>query len=131
MTENRPSRFDSLTGLRGLAAISVVVYHSLPAWPHYELTMQLAKYGYLAVSFFFCLSGFVMQIGWDKPGAGWFPFIVKRLARIYPVAMLCLLISFLSYRYWGSPLAGYVGGKHSLSLSVVMDAILAVQHPRD
>jgi peptidoglycan/LPS O-acetylase OafA/YrhL len=91
-TESGPAQLPSLTPLRGIAALIVVLYHagigfvgiSLPrldAWTHR---------GYLAVDLFFVLSGFVlshvyarrMTAGglWREIGA----FAWARFARLYP-----------------------------------------------
>ena len=82
----------ALTGIRGIAAWLVVLYHArtlmvgtAPAW----LIEMLAK-GYLAVDLFFMLSGFVMwynygpqfgRVGLAASG----PFLWRRLARIWPL----------------------------------------------
>lgn len=50
-----PIRFDALDGLRGVAALCVVIYHR-KLW----LGLPLFGEGYLAVDFFFMLSGFVI-----------------------------------------------------------------------
>jgi peptidoglycan/LPS O-acetylase OafA/YrhL len=93
MTELR-----SLTIARGAAAWLVVLYHirgsiaGLPA----PVTAVLAK-GYLAVDFFFLLSGFVIWLSWHarfrNAGFAAIPrFLQKRIARIWPlhVAMLAV-----------------------------------------
>jgi peptidoglycan/LPS O-acetylase OafA/YrhL len=86
-----------LTGMRGLAAWFVVLYHaraSLTAILPGEIIAVLAK-GYLAVDLFFMLSGFVMWLsycerfregGWSETGT----FLWKRLARIWPLHALIL-----------------------------------------
>ena len=54
---NRPvdsSRLYTLDGIRGLAAICVALYH----WDHAGI--RLVPSGYLAVDFFFALSGLVI-----------------------------------------------------------------------
>ncbi|ARR54840.1 acyltransferase [Rhizorhabdus wittichii DC-6] len=87
-----------LTSARGIAAWYVVLYHiresavgSLPP----ALIDFLAK-GYLAVDFFFVLSGFVIWLNYGRllgdHGARAVPhFLWRRLARIYPLHLLILL----------------------------------------
>ena len=116
----RRGRLDSLTGLRGVAAMFVVLYHCLPAWHHSMWLQGLAHYGYLGVSFFFCLSGFVMQFGWDARPTSGLEFLKKRVAKIYPMAMVGVVISVLSAYFFHDPLAGYIGGRHSISLSLLL-----------
>lgn len=101
MRETRP-QLDGLTALRGLAAWFVVLYHiraSTPWLP--ESIMHIAHKGYLAVDFFFILSGFVIWLsahsdfaarGWGAAPAFW----RRRMARIYPLygVMLALTIAF-------------------------------------
>lgn len=86
----------ALTGLRGIAAWFVVAYHirlsveGLPA----SIVTVFAK-GYLAVDFFFLLSGFVIWLSWGErlrdgglravPG-----FLWRRLARIWPLHAVVL-----------------------------------------
>jgi peptidoglycan/LPS O-acetylase OafA/YrhL len=85
----------ALTSVRGIAAWLVVLYHirtgiaGLP--PAAEAV--LAK-GYLAVDFFFLLSGFVIWLTWHarlrEPAA--IPrFLQKRVARIWPLHAVMLL----------------------------------------
>lgn len=87
-----------LTSARGIAAWYVVFYHiregavgSLPP----ALIDFLAK-GYLAVDFFFVLSGFVIWLNYGRllgeHGPRAVPhFLWRRLARIYPLHLLILL----------------------------------------
>ncbi|MEG3083492.1 acyltransferase [Sphingomonas sp. PB2P12] len=86
----------ALTGARGLAAWFVVLYHirlSIAGLPQAALDI-LAK-GYLAVDFFFLLSGFVIWLTWHErlraQGiAGIGPFLRKRIARIWPLHIVVL-----------------------------------------
>ncbi len=91
MTELR-----ALTGARGIAAWLVVLYHirgsiaGLPA----SIEAGLAK-GYLAVDFFFLLSGFVIWLSWaprfrDGGSTQIGPFLRKRVARIWPLHAVML-----------------------------------------
>jgi peptidoglycan/LPS O-acetylase OafA/YrhL len=94
MTANHELR--ALTSVRGIAAWMVVLYHirlsiaGLPAgWVHF-----FAK-GYLAVDFFFLLSGFVIWLSWGPRlrDSGWREvphFLQKRIARIWPLHLVVL-----------------------------------------
>jgi peptidoglycan/LPS O-acetylase OafA/YrhL len=81
-----------LTSLRGLAAWMVVLYHiRVAAAPTLgPEVVAIAAKGYLAVDFFFMLSGFVLWLNYaGRLRAGrlrdWPDFIVRRLARIWPL----------------------------------------------
>ena len=51
--------YEILDGLRGIAAVAVVIFHFMEiAVPDYE--HSFIAHAYLAVDFFFCLSGFVI-----------------------------------------------------------------------
>ena len=86
-----------LTGARGLAAWAVVFYHlrrSVEGVPA-PVAAVLGK-GYLAVDFFFLLSGFVIWLAWhERVAAETTRFWQKRVARIFPLhlAMLGLAIA--------------------------------------
>lgn len=86
----------ALTGLRGIAAWFVVAYHirlavaGLPT----PIVAIFAK-GYLAVDFFFLLSGFVIWLTWSERlrdgGAAAIPgFLWRRVARIWPLHAVML-----------------------------------------
>ncbi|ATY32173.1 acyltransferase family protein [Sphingomonas psychrotolerans] len=86
----------ALTSARGIAAWLVVLFHirlSLPALPD-TAEAVLAK-GYLAVDFFFLLSGFVIWMSWSERlrggGAAAIPaFLKRRIARIWPLHLFVL-----------------------------------------
>jgi peptidoglycan/LPS O-acetylase OafA/YrhL len=92
-------RFDRLTTLRAFAAWWVVIYHfreplhsALPSG-----LFGLISHGFLAVDFFFILSGFIISANYLKPLAsadrkGVLLFIYRRLARIYPLHIVLLLM---------------------------------------
>ena len=94
-----------LTSARGIAAWFVVLYHvRLAAAPTLGPDLVgLFAYGYLAVDFFFMLSGFVIWLNYvDRlraQGIAGIPvFLRRRLARIYPLhfAMLCCAMLFVA-----------------------------------
>jgi peptidoglycan/LPS O-acetylase OafA/YrhL len=79
-----------LTSVRGLFAWGVVLYHfrlSCRGWLPEGAIHALSK-GYLAVDFFFLLSGFVIWLNYGErlcAGGGTADFLVRRLARIWPL----------------------------------------------
>ena len=84
-----------LTGARGIAAWFVVLYHlrfSLGVSP--SMMDVLAK-GYLAVDFFFVLSGFVIWLSYvdrirTRRWAAVPDFLMRRIARIWPLHLVML-----------------------------------------
>ncbi len=54
-------RYEILDGLRGVAAVIVVMFHLLETYSK-GVPYQLLNHGYLAVDFFFALSGFVIVL---------------------------------------------------------------------
>ena len=96
MTANT-RHLDALTGIRGLAAWLVVLYHlrlSLTALLPHSVIAVFAK-GYLAVDLFFMLSGFVIWYNYADRlrGGGWAEtrlFLWRRFARVWPLHALIL-----------------------------------------
>ena len=86
----------ALTSVRGIAAWLVVLFHireSIAGLPD-AAEAVLAK-GYLAVDFFFLLSGFVIWMRWSErlrsSGANRIPeFLQRRIARIWPLHLFML-----------------------------------------
>ena len=91
-----PSRLPSLTGLRFLAAAAVTAYHAAPILADRSALPKVASLGYVGVSFFFVLSGFVLT--WSG-AAGLKPreFYRRRLARIAPVSRE-MILNFIAER---------------------------------
>jgi peptidoglycan/LPS O-acetylase OafA/YrhL len=92
----------ALTGIRGLAAWFVVLYHIrvgaysyLPA----EASFVLSK-GYLAVDLFFMLSGFVLWLNYSerlrRDGFGAVPkYLARRVARVWPLHLFILALTVI------------------------------------
>lgn len=96
------TRIESLTSLRFFAAIYVVLFHIYlhDSAPESKSTgAQFLSHGYLAVSFFFILSGFVLTWNYaDRWTTKSYPgFLLARFARIYPVYLLALVIQIPFY----------------------------------
>lgn len=105
------SRFASLDGLRGVAALIVVVHHAMlvspafadayyagqvgPSWIRNALSyspLHLFWAGAEAVVVFFVLSGFVLAMALRSPRFDWFAYFPSRIVRLYvPVAGAVLL----------------------------------------
>jgi peptidoglycan/LPS O-acetylase OafA/YrhL len=93
----------SLTSLRGVAALWVVVYHySVQCFPALDVDVtHVFHKGYLAVDMFFMLSGFVLTHVYHRQflndvGGNYRGFVVARFARIYPLHLLILLLFVLT-----------------------------------
>lgn len=98
------ARLPELDGLRGLAALSVFLSHTVHLIPGQEyLSVQrtplhLLWLGFPAVTIFFVLSGFVLALPYVgvqrrplRPAA----FLLKRLCRLYPAYWAALLFALL------------------------------------
>jgi peptidoglycan/LPS O-acetylase OafA/YrhL len=100
-TSNASSRhLQSLTPLRGIASLWVVLYHySVTYFPnlHAEGYSHILDKGYLAVDMFFLLSGFVMTHVYyraftENVSGHYRNFLVARVARLYPLHLLVLVL---------------------------------------
>ncbi len=91
--------FPALDGLRGLAAVLVVVFHvtgAVARFPQWTWGEGLARFGNLGVALFFVLSGFLLSrpffaahlAGERRPELG--RYAVRRLARIVPAYWVAL-----------------------------------------
>lgn len=102
-TGKRSSRFESLDGLRGVAAFIVVLHHCtatyfgmpFPSWIRYS-PLRLVTDGRAAVLVFFVLSGFVLFYSLQsRRGSEYWSYITKRFLRIYPPFAVAILASAL------------------------------------
>jgi peptidoglycan/LPS O-acetylase OafA/YrhL len=84
-------RYEALDGLRGVAALGVLLYH-LGGWTYRPWLMA---HGYLAVDFFFCLSGFVLAHAYGAREIGWLGFMRARLIRVWPLIALSMVAGAL------------------------------------
>jgi peptidoglycan/LPS O-acetylase OafA/YrhL len=125
----------ALTGLRFFLATWVIIFHAIPTSTSLEIAWLpgvpasidcLVSTGYVAVTIFFALSGFVLAYNYDL-GKIWNMserkrFGVARFARIYPAyfVALALLAPLAAYRLWsGIPLGEYSISAGFLNLLLV------------
>ena len=95
--QNKP-HFENLDGLRGVAALAVVIFHFMEiAVP--EPNNNFIAHAYLAVDFFFCLSGFVIAYAYDDKMAniGIGTFIKRRLIRLHPLVIIGSVLGLLTF----------------------------------
>ena len=119
-----------LDGLRGVAALTVVAFHLCEAHATSHFT-QVINHGYLAVDFFFLLSGFVIGYAYDDR---WGRLTVKdffkaRLVRLQPMVVMGMLIGGLTFYWQASPLTpgiAQVPGWQVVALMLVGFTLLPV-----
>lgn len=94
----------TLDGLRGVAALVVVWYHIFEAFAESPLSQEV-NHGYLAVDFFFLLSGFVVSYAYDGRWGhmGLSEFIKRRLIRLHPMLILSALLGGLMFYTQSTP----------------------------
>lgn len=94
-------RIEFLDGLRGLAIILVVLYHSYFRWspkvPYGSLYSDyfFIQYGYLGVQLFFLISGFVILMSLEKSD-NFFSFLYKRWLRLFPAMLIATVLIFIT-----------------------------------
>lgn len=85
-------RLDALTGLRWWAAFMVFLFHMRVFAPLPGHISTVFDYGYLGVTFFFVLSGFVLT--WSmRAGVSDSTFYWRRFARVWPLHFVALLFA--------------------------------------
>ena len=97
--------YDLLDGLRGVAAITVVWFHIFEAFATSHLDQRI-NHGYLAVDFFFILSGFVIGYAYDDRWGKMKTkdFIKRRVIRLHPMVVMGAIIGAVMF-YWQSTAA--------------------------
>ena len=102
-SDSKP-HYELLDGLRGVAALLVVCYHLFEAFATSPVDQRF-NHGYLAVDFFFLLSGFVIGYAYDERwgrGLRMRDFIKRRLIRLHPMVVLGALLGAAAFFVQGS-----------------------------
>ncbi|TWV11273.1 acyltransferase [Bacteroidaceae bacterium HV4-6-C5C] len=96
--------YEILDGLRGVAALIVVAFHLFETHSDGDHLAQIINHGYLAVDFFFMLSGFVIGYAyddrWNKMSLG--AFFKRRLIRLHPMVIMGSIIGAALYYFQDS-----------------------------
>jgi peptidoglycan/LPS O-acetylase OafA/YrhL len=110
-----------LDGLRGVAALLVVAFHLFEAHAPSRFG-QIINHGYLAVDFFFVLSGFVIGYAYDDRWGrmGLLDFCKRRLIRLHPMIVLAMAIGAALYYFQDSPLFPAIHGTPMWKMFAVM-----------
>lgn len=110
-----------LNGLRGVAALMVIWYHVFEAFATSPFDQKF-NHGYLAVDFFFILSGFVIGYAYDDRWGKMKPkdFFKRRLIRLHPMIIMGTVLGVITYLIQGGE---KWDGAH-VSLSMIMFAML-------
>jgi peptidoglycan/LPS O-acetylase OafA/YrhL len=114
-------RYEILDGLRGVAAVMVVVFHIFEAHAASPLS-QVINHGYLAVDFFFLLSGFVIGYAYDDRWTrmGLRGFFTRRLIRLHPMVIMGSIIGALTFYFGQSELFPLIAGAAVWKMLLVM-----------
>jgi len=93
------AHFEVLDGLRGTAALLVVAFHIQGITVLFNAPQLLLPHAYLAVDFFFALSGFVVGYAYDDRWGTMSTrqFLIRRLIRLHPLVVLGAVLGLLSY----------------------------------
>lgn len=95
-----------LDGLRGVAAVVVVFFHIFEVFSGGDHTKQFINHGYLAVDFFFLLSGFVIAHAYDDRWGRMTltDFFKRRLIRLHPMIIVGMLLGAVCFYWQASPM---------------------------
>lgn len=93
-----------LDALRGIAAVMVVMMHGFEIFCGGNYHEMIINHGYLAVDFFFMLSGYVMAHAyddrWDRMTIG--QFFKRRLIRLHPLIIVGTVLGALLFYFQAS-----------------------------
>lgn len=95
------NHYEILDGLRGVAAILVVIFHVFETFNGGSRFNQIINHGYLAVDFFFLLSGFVVAYAYDDRWSKMttWDFYKRRLIRLQPMVIMGSVIGALLFYF--------------------------------
>ncbi len=120
-TRTGKPHYPVLDGLRGTAALLVVMFHLMESVTA-DQSANLLRHGYLAVDFFFALSGYVMGYAYDDRWSrqSLASFFKARLIRLHPVIVVGVVLGAISYFIDPFPAVA-----HTPSLAAALTALVA------
>ena len=100
------AHYDLLDGLRGVAALMVIWYHVFEGYAFAGGgNIETLNHGYLAVDFFFILSGFVIGYAYDDrwgKSLTMKDFFKRRLIRLHPMVIMGAVLGAITFCIQGS-----------------------------
>ena len=92
--------YQVLDGLRGVASLTVVIFHIFETYATSHID-QIINHGYLAVDFFFLLSGFVIGYAYDDRWTTmtFASFAKIRLIRLQPMVIMGTVLGAIGFYY--------------------------------
>lgn len=117
--------FALLDGLRGVAALAIVLFHFME-WVYADASQNFIVHGFLAVDFFFCLSGFVIGYAYDDRirQLGLAAFFRLRLIRLHPLVILGSVLGLLGFLFDPFVAGPSLAGRANLWLTFVCSLCL-------
>ncbi|HEX3384590.1 MAG TPA: acyltransferase, partial [Mucilaginibacter sp.] len=116
------NHYQILDGLRGVASVIVIVFHVLETFTGGNRFIQIINHGYLAVDFFFVLSGFVVAYAYDDRWGKltqW-DFYKRRLVRLQPMVIMGSIIGAALFYFQVSPAFPNIAGTPVWEMLLVM-----------
>src|SRR6201986_5282115 len=97
------NHYPILDGLRGVASLLVIIFHVFETFTGGNRFVQIINHGYLAVDFFFLLSGFVVAYAYDDRWTKMttWDFYKRRLIRLQPLVIVGTIIGALLFYFQG------------------------------
>jgi peptidoglycan/LPS O-acetylase OafA/YrhL len=122
--QSTPKRIKELDALRGLAAVSVVLFHYTYALDYNSLLAKtyFLKFGNLGLQLFFMISGFVILMTLDHT-RDYKQFIISRFSRLYPVYWFCIGLTVAVVSFFSPS-----GGQITYSVKQVLVNLTMLQH---
>ncbi|WP_428328991.1 acyltransferase family protein [Mucilaginibacter sp.] len=116
------NHYEILDGLRGVAAIIVVTFHIFETNSGGNRFGQFINHGYLAVDFFFLLSGFVVAYAYDDRWGKMtqWDFYKRRLIRLQPMVIMGSLIGAALFYFQGGAAFPLIDGTPVWKMLLVM-----------
>ncbi len=108
LAKSKP-HYEILDGLRGVAAVMVVLFHIFEIHSGGDPARQIINHGYLAVDFFFLLSGYVISYAYDDrwKQMSLADFFRRRIIRLHPMVIAGSVAGALLFYFQDSPDLGW------------------------
>jgi peptidoglycan/LPS O-acetylase OafA/YrhL len=116
------NHYPILDGLRGVASVLVITFHVLETFTGGNKFIQIINHGYLAVDFFFLLSGFVIAYAYDDRWGkmtAW-DFYKRRLVRLQPMVIMGSIIGAALFYFQISRAMPNIAGTPFWEVLVIM-----------